>query len=180
MGVACRLSMLSRRLVGCRLSKRSEVGRARVDKFNRIVILWNTFFRPAGLRPASDLLHEFTTSRGPTGPKYPFKPYHKDIENITTFHCTYVRAHRPFRYRRCPLVTTPLPQSQTQKARCDHGDLPGDQAIVHNFAHRRAITFKPFLPSSPCLYASTDASTASVPLPLARPQPTLPCPWREP
>ena len=64
----------------------------------------------------------------------------------------------------------PLPQ--TQIARCDHGDPPNDHAIVHNSAHRQAMAFKPFSTSSlhPC--ASTDASAASVPLPIARPQPT--------
>jgi hypothetical protein len=65
-----------------------------------------------------------------------------------------------------------FPFTNIKHKRYDHGDPPTDHAIIHISPHTWAITLKPFLFPSQHPYAPSDASAASVPLPIARPQPT--------
>jgi hypothetical protein len=64
------------------------------------------------------------------------------------------------------------PFTNIKHKRYDHGDPPTDHTIIHISPHTWAITLKPFLFPSQHPYAPSDASAASVPLPIARPQPT--------
>ena len=68
--------------------------------------------------------------------------------------------------------TFTLHQHKKTQEMYDHGDPPTDHAIIHISPHTWAITLKPFLFPSQHPYAPSDASAASVPLPIARPQPT--------
>jgi hypothetical protein len=65
---------------------------------------------------------------------------------------------------------TLFPFTNIKHKRYDHGNPP--TAIIHISPHTWAITLKPFLFPSQHPYAPSDALAASVPLPIARPQPT--------
>ena len=64
------------------------------------------------------------------------------------------------------------PFTNIKHKRNDHSNPPTNHAINHISPPAWAITPKPFLFPSPLPYAPSDASEASVPLPIAHPQPT--------
>jgi hypothetical protein len=70
--------------------------------------------------------------------------------------------------------STPTPHhSHNMNTIHNHAMVPPyNHTIFHNFAHKRAMTSKPFLFPSQRPYAPSDASAASVPLLFPRPKPT--------